>query len=170
MSNQFNASNLMFNVYQTKRGGFGIRLIAPPSKLGRESFVICSYLDEVSGEALFGSHSILGSKWVTAKEQLIRAKQEAGILERVQAEPIAPVQVAPVAPVAPAPDVKRGPGRPRKTRITAESVAPVAPAPVAPAPVAPAPVQVAPQVDLNTLAAQVQALTQAMGILLAPRK
>lgn len=154
MSNQFNASNLMFNVYQTKRGGFGIRLIAPPSKLGRESFVICSYLDEVSGEALFGSHPILGSKWAAAKEQLIRAKQDAGILERVQAESI--------APSVPAPEVKRGPGRPRKTRIAAESVQA--------APVAPAPVQAAPQVDLNTLAAQVQALTQAMSILLAPRK
>lgn len=164
MSNQFNASNLMFNVYQTKRGGFGIRLIAPPSKLGRESFVICSYLDEVSGEALFGSHPVLAGKWSAAKNSLIYAKQQAGILERVQAEPIAPVQAAP------APEVKRGPGRPRKTRIVAESVQ-GAPMQAAPMPVIPvAPVQAAPQVDLNALAAQVNALTQAMTALLAPRK
>lgn len=155
MSNQFNASNLMFNVYQTKRGGFGIRLIAPPSRLGKDAFVICSYLDEVSGEALFGSHPILGSKWAAVKEQLIRAKQDAGILERVQAEPI--------TPSVPAPEVKRGPGRPRKTRIAAESVTPVAPAPVAPAPV-----------DLHQMMGQligeVATLKQAMGVLLAPRK
>ena len=161
MSTKFNPSVLAFHVYETKKGELAIRLVSPPSRAGGFPFSHCGYLTGPDGDFFFKSHPILGPKWEAAKAQLARA--QAGVVEpeHIQAQP-APVQVAPVAPT---PDVKRGPGRPRKTRITAESVAPVAPAPVAPAPVAPAPV-----VDLNTLAAQVQALTQAMGILLAPRK
>ena len=159
MSTKFNPSVLAFHVFETKKGELAIRLVSPPSRAGGFPFSHCGYLTGPDGDFFFGSHPILGPKWEAAKAQLARAQAGAVEPEHIQAQP-APVQVAPVAP-----EVKRGPGRPRKTRIAAESVAPVAPAPVAPAPV-----QAAPQVDLNQLAAQVQALTQAMGILLAPRK
>jgi hypothetical protein len=152
MSNKFNPSVLSFNVYETKKGELAIRLMSPPSREGGYPFSHCGYLTGPDGDFFFGSHPILGPKWEAAKVQLARAK--AGVVEpeHIQAQP-APVQVAP------APEVKRK----RKTRIAAESVQVAPVAPVAPAPVAP-------QIDLNTLAAQVQALTQAMGILLAPRK
>ena len=146
-SNKFNVANLMFAVYETKRGGYGIRLIAPPSKLGMDNFVICSYLDEVSGEALFASHPVLGARWIAARDQLIRAKQGKGLIEH--------------APVAQTP-VEAQP-KTRKRRVKEETVAPVQTAPVAPAPQAP-------QVDINALAAQVNLLAQAVGALLAPRQ
>jgi hypothetical protein len=105
MSKQFDIAGLEFSVYQTKRGGYGIRLVAPPSKLGAQPFVICSYLDENSGEALFGHHPVLGNKWRSARTQLERCLDQQG---GFNAPAPTPVQT----------ETKRNPGRPRRVKAS----------------------------------------------------
>jgi hypothetical protein len=112
MSKQFDIAGLEFSVYQTKRGGYGIRLVAPPSKLGAKPFVICSYLDANSGEALFGLHPVLGSKWRSARTQLERCLAQQGGFNAHQVEAPAPVQTPAQT------EVKRGPGRPRRVKAS----------------------------------------------------
>jgi hypothetical protein len=115
MSKQFDVQGLEFSVYQTKRGGYGIRLVAPPSKLGAMPFVICSYLDENSGEALFGLHPVLGTKWKSARAQLERCLAQQG---GFNAQAPAPVQTPAQT------ETKRGPGRPRRVKATEVQAAP----------------------------------------------
>lgn len=92
---QIDIQNLWFTVYPTSKGSFGVSLRGP-------GFQYNAYLDPQSGDALYGSHPVLGPKWAVAKRELV-AK-----LSGLQTADSAPVQT----------ETKRGPGRPRRVKAS----------------------------------------------------
>lgn len=93
---QIDIQSLWFTVYPTSKGSFGVSLRGP-------GFCYNAYLDPQSGDALYGSHPVLGPKWVLAKRELVA--KLSGLAPT--AEPT-PVQT----------ETKRGPGRPRRVKAS----------------------------------------------------
>jgi len=124
-------NGMAFSVYQSKSGNIGARLT-------NGNFVICSFLNVETGDALFSSHPVLSSAWSATKTDLISlgAGSHGKTETRTTRQPETVAQT----------EIKRGPGRPRK--IAAESVTP--------APVQTAPVQ--PTLDLAAVVAQLAAM------------
>ena len=115
MSKQIDVNQFVFEVFQSKAGNWGARL-------KNNGFAVCGFLNVATGDALFATHPVLGNAWSVAKRDIVRlgggefGKEET---RSTRTESVAHIQAAP--------EVKRGPGRPR--RISAEKVQ-AQPAPV----------------------------------------
>lgn len=112
MSKQVDINQFAFSVFQSKNGNWGARLVS-------NGFSVCGFLNVATGDALFSTHPILANAWSVAKRDIIRlGGGEYGKEDTRSTRTEVVNQVIAI----PQPEEKRGPGRPRKTRISAESV------------------------------------------------